>query len=424
MLFSLLALPALVAGLPSLGSRQDNVHHLPLARQSLHRRGDFVDVKRVAGSARALRAKYGFAAANQLARRADEPASIDVINQGGDLRYLATLNVGTPPQPLNVILDTGSSDLWFSTTDCQNCPNYVPRFNASQSSTLNASSTQTVELLYGTGLNATGTVLQDAVAVGPYSTTQAFTGVTEMYNTSLINGTTSGIFGLAFQNLTYSGIKPFWLSLFDDGELDSPEFGMYLTDYQGNTTDLTAENPGGTLTLGGTNSSLYKGEIEYIPFNSSQDTFWFQNVSGLTVNGASVELESNGTLAIMDTGSALIAGPTAAVKGFWAQINGSQALPDIPGFYGFPCETNFTATLAFGGKAWPIPARDMNAGEIAEGQCLGIFFDAQQGLPAIGSDYPSWIVGDAFLKNVYMVYRAGDNPAVGYAELADGLRAD
>lgn len=54
---------------------------------------------------------------------------------------------------------------------------------------------------------------------------------------------------------------------------------------------------------------------------------------------------------------------------------------------------------------------------------------------------PSWFVGDTcgfclfkpydtrlskictcrFLKNVYTVFRAGDSPAVGFAELADGL---
>ena len=80
MLFSLLALPVLVAGLPSPESKRDNTLHFPLRRQTTHRRGGPVDVSGLARSVDALRAKYGFAVANKVERRASQ-ADISLIDQ-------------------------------------------------------------------------------------------------------------------------------------------------------------------------------------------------------------------------------------------------------------------------------------------------------------------------------------------------------
>ena len=130
---------------------------------------------------------------------------------------MASVNVGTPyvyytfivsnapsyltlprSQSLDVVLDTGSSDLWFATTACTNCPNGTPEFDTSRSSSLNTSS-QPVKLSYGSG-SASGNLLQDTVTLGPYTiSNQIFTGVTSLTD-GLIDGSLAGILGLAFQN--------------------------------------------------------------------------------------------------------------------------------------------------------------------------------------------------------------------------------
>lgn len=51
--------------------------------------------------------------------------------------------------------------------------------------------------------------------------------------------------------------------------------------------------------------------------------------------------------------------------------------------------------------------------------CLGAFFDLT--LSARSSTVIQWIIGDAFLKNVYSAYRYYPTPAVGFAQLSPGF---
>ena len=78
MLFALLALPALVAGLPS----QNNMLRLPLTRRALYERDGLIDLDRLAKSVSSLRSKYGYKSPGvpELGRRASQ-ADIDIIDQ-------------------------------------------------------------------------------------------------------------------------------------------------------------------------------------------------------------------------------------------------------------------------------------------------------------------------------------------------------
>lgn len=54
------------------------------------------------------------------------------------------------------------------------------------------------------------------------------------------------------------------------------------------------------------------------------------------MNGNSVTPSSSETLAAIDTGTTLIAGPSDAVANIWSQVEGSQALSgQMAGFFSF-----------------------------------------------------------------------------------------
>ena len=90
--------------------------------------------------------------------------------------------------------------------------------------------------------------------------------------------TLSGIMGLGFQNISALQTPPFWQALDNQNLLSKPVFGFYLERSIG-TVDSVVTAPGGTLTLGGTNVSLYTGDIEFIGIpNGTTPSYWLQQV--------------------------------------------------------------------------------------------------------------------------------------------------
>ncbi|KAH8995236.1 acid protease [Lactarius hatsudake] len=392
--------------------------HIPVTRRNHARRGEEADTAHYSAVLAGLRHKYNYDSPG--ASRRAQTTDIGITNQGADVSYFAQVNVGTPAQSFNLVLDTGSSDLWFATNVCASCPSGTPEFDPSKSTSLQTG-TDSISLRYGSG-SAAGVISRDTITMGPFAVDQQiFVTVTDI-TSGLIQGALAGIMGLAFQGIASSGALPFWQALVNGNVFTNPEFSFFITRF---VDDASAQNeePGGVLTLGGTNTTLYQGDIDFRSFTSpiKEGSFWLQTVTGITVNGKSVSLPS-GDLAVaaIDTGTTLIGGPTAAVKAVWAAVPGAVALDgNLAGFFAFPCSTDLAISMSFGGPSWPISLADMNLGTVGNGRCLGAIFDITQGTNVTpGQGNPAWIIGDTFLKNVYSVFRANP-PAVGFAQLSD-----
>lgn len=133
--------------------------------------------------------------------------------------------------------------------------------------------------------------------------------------------------------------------------------------------------PGGTLTIGGTDTSAYTGDIQWIPI-SLPGGYWSIPLDDVSAGGRSVGI--NASEVVIDTGTTLIGAPAADVAAIYRQI--SQASPyslnGEPGYYSIPCDASINVTLTFGGVEYAIPSESFNAGAIdSRGTaCLGAIF--------------------------------------------------
>ncbi|TDL23853.1 acid protease [Rickenella mellea] len=360
-----------------------------------------------------LRTKYG--AAPSVARRGSGTNLI--VNQNSDSAYYGSIAVGTPPVAFNVILDTGSSDLWIADRRCVTGCDGVAKFDSSQSSTF-TNLTTSFSIKYGSGA-AAGSLGQDVVQMAGFSVANQKFGVCDEVSSNLLYSPVSGLMGLAFSTISSSRSTPFWEALVQNGAWDSPVMSFQLTRYIGENNANTLE-PGGTFTMGFVNQSLYTGDIDFQDIPANQESYWLLPLTGLTVGNSAVALPTaSSNLAAIDTGTTLVGGPSAIVSALYAQIPGAVAgTGNYQDYYIYPCDTSVNVSMSFGGKSWSISPQDFKLTPLTQTQCLGAIFN----LDISGTGSPAWIVGDTFLKNVYSVFRYNP-PSVGFAELSDTAKA-
>ena len=187
-----------------------------------------------------LLSKYGNP--NSSRKRATSGGN-QLVNQNTDSSYYGSLAIGTPPVSFDVILDTGSSDLWLAGQGCQTCES-VPTFKPSRSSTFKNLSAP-FHITYGSGA-ADGILGSDVVQMAGFQVPQQTFGkcfyrrnitvntyaslaVCDTVSAGLLNNPVSGLLGLAFQSIASSKASPFWEALVKGDAFSEPLFSFFLT---------------------------------------------------------------------------------------------------------------------------------------------------------------------------------------------------
>jgi len=336
---------------------------------------------RLAGSAHQAIAK----------RAADE----DLTDAQEEL-WFGSISVGTPAKTFTVDFDTGSSDLFLPSTDCDATCDGHTLWDPTTSSTADDTN-MAFSLAFGDGSTVNGTVFMDTVTVAGLTATGQAVGASTEYSTGfeIDEFPPDGLAGLAFPALSVFGDNDLFTTLVNEGQAD-PQFGVKLAD------------SGSEITFGGVNSDLFTGDFANSPV--VQDAFWQIELQGASAGGDTIT--PSVPAAIVDTGTTLVIGAPDDVAAIFAQVPGAEDASSTagPGFFTVPCASVPTISLMFAGTAFDISPDILNLGEIEEGSS-----DCVAGLMA--ADLGFWVVGDVFLRNVYTSFNKGADE-VGFATLA------
>ncbi|OBZ78061.1 Aspartic protease [Grifola frondosa] len=319
-------------------------------------------------------------------------AGLPLTDQEDDIEWTGTISIGTPAQSFVIDFDTGSSDLWVPSSSCSSCKGH--KYSSSSSST-SKKQTGTFSISYGDGSTASGSVYTDTVTVaGIKATGQYLSGVTKE-SSSFASDPADGLLGLAFPAISNLRHNPFFFTAVQQGTAPQGVFAFKLA------------SSGSELYVGGTDSKLYTGDIEYHDVSSS-DGFWQIGGGSAILNDKTVASSID---TIIDSGTTLMGSSSKTVESFYSNIEGSS-YDEQNGYYTFSCSSVPTVAFNWGGKTWEISASNFNLGEISQGKCAGALVPLDLGM---GDNV--WLLGDTFMKNVYTAFSVTDN-AVGFATLA------
>lgn len=327
-----------------------------------------------------------------LSRRATGSESL--TDQDSNEEWTGTVSIGTPAQSFTIDFDTGSSDLWVPSSSCSGCQakhSYDP-----SSSSTSSEQSGTFQISYGDGSQASGPIFTDTVSVSGVTVTGQYLSAVTSESGNLVGGPNDGLMGMAFPAISQLGHNPFFQSAVSEKAVDSGVFGFKLS------------SSGAQLNLGGTDSSLYSGSIEYHDLASTAG-YWQIGGASALVNGKAVVSDIQ---TIIDSGTTLMYGPSDQVKTFYSSISGAQEYDTQNGLWSVPCDSIPTVAFSWGGNTWQISSSDFNLGQASNGDC-----QAALGSADLGFGDGVWLLGDTLMMNVYTAFSTDQN-AVGFASLS------
>jgi cathepsin D len=214
-------------------------------------------------------------------------------------QYVGEISIGTPGQALPVIFDTGSANLWVTSSLCKDasCKSHAS-YNRAKSTTWNKLGLK-VEVTFGTGEIA-GEINSDTFNLGSIQIKdQKFGEILKEKGDVFAAGKFSGILGLAFPSMAAYDQTPVFDSIIKQNLLRNNIITFFYS---------LNEDTDGQISLGFIDESKYKGKIYY--YDVIDKYYWTINLTDIRYNGKSLGLCNGGCKAVVDSGTTLNTGPS------------------------------------------------------------------------------------------------------------------
>ncbi|KAI6237911.1 Peptidase A1 domain-containing protein [Aphelenchoides besseyi] len=277
-----------------------------------------------------------------------------------DIEYLGKITIGNPQQEFNVVLDTGSSNLWVPDKQCKNSKLASNRqgpcdgknhFDSSKSDSY-VKDGRPWAIEYGTG-SASGFLGTDTVAFGDEGSPQLIIPTTTFGQATQLadfftGDALDGILGLAYKSIAEDDVTPPFQRAVDLGLVDEPIFTIWLKADGGDSSGQI----GGQLTLGGLDTEHCSSSVTYFPLTSK--TYYEFQLQAVGVNG---KKGSNSYSAISDSGTSLIVGPKKPLRDL---VDATNAQYDFnTNLYTVDCDVKFTWSVWIGENEYSVDQSNM-----------------------------------------------------------------
>ena len=219
--------------------------------------------------------------------------AVPVTLHNEQVTYAADITVGSNNQKLNVIVDTGSSDLWVPdvNVDCQVTYSDQTADFCKQKGTYDPSGSSASQDLntpfkigYGDGSSSQGTLYKDTVGFGGVSIKNQV--LADVDSTSV----DQGILGIGFtgdeSSPTYDNVP---VTLKKQGIINKNAYSLYLN---------SASASSGTIIFGGVDNAKYTGSLTALPITLSNELrvqLSTINIAGTTVSASTTPVLDSGT---------------------------------------------------------------------------------------------------------------------------------
>ncbi|KAI1163555.1 aspartic peptidase domain-containing protein [Nemania serpens] len=333
--------------------------------------------------------------------------------------YYAQVALGTPPQPVTLVLDTGSSDVWVLDTNADLCRSSILQdqygsclatYEPTDSSTYKLVDPDAFQIQYLDGSGAEGDYIKDTFHIGGASIKALQVGLAE---NSSIN---SGLLGIGF-NVNVAADEPYpnIIDLFVNQDLiDSKTYSLYLN-------DLAAET--GTILFGGLDTKKFIGQLKAVDIlpdvNSKMYSSFTVTLDSLRISSGSsskgLDLLDDKTPVILDSGTTLTYLPPRVANRIYESFD---AVDDtgVTGLVYVSCDLlstgrDVTVDFQLGGPNGPlirVPVDEIVLDNVKGYMGLGLAlpdlpFDdvCSFGIQSLSGIY---LLGDTFLRSAYVVY--------------------
>lgn len=340
-----------------------------------------------------------------------------------DYFYTLNVSIGNPPQNFELLLDTGSSDLWVMDSSNPYCLgnedldlSVAYQFNCSLVGGLfdsNVSSSYQYNnsafyIRYGDGTMAKGDYGTDTVYLGEEDNQVPNVG----FGIGKVTNSTIGVLGIGLENNEASNFKGnqsytyqnFPYALKNAGLIDKVAYSLSLP-----------QKGTGDIIFGGVDKGKYVGGLWTIPL-TGDSTLSVIN-TGITANSEACTegewVSSSNITALIDSGTTLTFLPDPIVKSI-AEVYNATYRYDIEA-YAIDCEVganpDYYFTFFFGEVEIRVPLLHTlyDGTEVAGYPVLGARGEplCVLGFTGVGSQNEA-ILGNAFLRSAYVVYNLED----------------